>query len=476
MKLVDGQWQSSIPDEIASRGSENRDGRPPAEREPAARLDGSAVEPAEPGKICRFEVPLGNNADFASLGEKSTTYESGHFVTPPSPVDIHSILPPPSTVKAWWLRSYGREILSKSGVQVRMRWCGSRISRGKDGVGIYARPDRAYGRVHGVCVCGQSLACPVCAPRIAVFRAAEVSECFVKVTAVGQEARLETFTMPHCAGTSLAVEIEAFSRAWRKFQGGRSGGEVRSRSFGSHTAREVTWGVASGWHYHHHRCRYDEPGSYDAERVKYYWLAALEAVGRRTAAAEDYAFHCGAVGDKVGAAYVGKLATAVEAQARAIGSEVSSAATKGRNLATLLLAASCGDVGAGKVWREGVQCITQTKVSSVRWSSGLRAKVGMVKEKSDETVAKEEVLKTDVFLGALNPMQWSGVLLWKAEFALCIAANQGRAAVNSFLAGLNLGQLDDEPRPRVVIPLKDETCYKGWKPLEKTYKQNELGL
>ena len=38
-------------------------------------------------------------------------------------------------------------------------------------MGVYRRPDRPYGRVNGVCVCGQSLACPVCAPRIAAKRA-----------------------------------------------------------------------------------------------------------------------------------------------------------------------------------------------------------------------------------------------------------------------------------------------------------------
>ena len=389
-------------------------------------------------------APLGNNADFAS---------------PPPTLDVHAILPPPSTVKAWRLRSYGREILARDGNTKRIRWCGSRISRGSDGVGVYARPDRAYGRVQGVCVCGQSLACPVCAPRIAAFRAAEVSECFARASKLGVEARLETFTIPHVFGNELGSEVDVFAEAWRRMNSGKKAAKANEGAFGHHVGREVTWSTRNGWHYHHHRCRYDEVGTFDEERARAHWLAALRSVGRYTPDCEEHAYDCGVIGDEAHAAYVGKLATAVEAQARAIGSEIASAATKGRNMATLLLDASQGDAWAGKVWLAGVAAITERKISSVRWSRGLRAKVGMQKEKSDEAIAREEVLPTDVFLGALTPAQWRGILMHRAEFALCCAANQGADAVNSFLAGLELGQLNDDARPAVAVPLQDETCY-----------------
>jgi hypothetical protein len=380
---------------------------------------------------------------------------------------IETALPPPSTVKAWRLRSYGREILNKAGVSKRLRWCGSRISRNADGVGVYARPDRAYGRVNGVCVCGQSLACPVCAPRIAAFRAAEVAECFKKATAAGYEARLATFTTPHELGSSLGREIDCFSTAWRIFQTGRKGAERRQFSLGNHVGRECTYGEKHGWHYHHHQLRYDEPGTFCEHRARAQWLAALDAVGRKTPASVARAFDVGVVGTEAGAAYVAKLATAVEAQARAVGLEVSAGAVKGRNLATLLTAASVGDERAGRIWLDGVKCIVERKVSSVRWSRGLRAKTGLEADKSDEQIALEEVLSTDVFLGALTPMQWRGVLMHRAEFALCCAANQGLDSVNSFLAGLDLGQLNDDARPAVMVPLEAETCYTGFRPVTK---------
>lgn len=373
---------------------------------------------------------LGNNAD---------------FVLTPSQIDLHQVLPPPGTVKAWHLRSQGRELLQRNGISRRMRWCGSRISRGLDGVTIYARPDRAYGRISGVCVCGQSICCPVCAPRIAAYRAAEVSEAYKRALDNGWEARLETFTKPHeldLRPSALMLEFRTFADLWRSFQ---KNADRRERGTeGHHLAREINWGD-HGWHYHHHRLRYDRPGTYDHEKTQAQWLATLRAAGFDSPFLELYAYDCAGVRDDSGARYIAKLATSVEAQARAIGSEVSSAVTKGRNLNSLLADYVRGDLNAGAFWVNGVSCVTATKISSVRWSRNLRWKLALdTGEKSDSDIAAEEVTSTDELLGSLNPTQWRGILQHRAEFALCCAANRGRDAVNEMLTGLQLGQLDDE--------------------------------
>lgn len=398
-------------------------------------VDGTVAHWAHSADACgagAAETPLGKNADFAS--------------------GLHDILPPPATVRSWYLRSYGREILKKHGIQKRMRWCGSRIGRKSTGVSVYARPDRAYGRVGGVCVCGQSLACPVCAPRIAAFRGSEVAEAFGLCSRAGFEARLVTFTIPHTESDTLGGEIDRFAEAWRRFQSGRKALEHNAGSFGNHVAREVTWGVQNGWHYHFHQLRYDERGAFCADRFRADWLSALDSVGRRWKGAEEHAFDVGLVGDDSGARYVAKLATSVEAQARSIGLEVSGASMKGRNLNTLLQSACGGDASAESVWLHGVKAIISRKVSSVRWSRGLRGKLGLSAEKSDEQIALEEACDSDVLLGELTPMQWRGILNWRAEFALCCAANKGRDAVNEFLAGLDLGELDQSGAAAVFTP------------------------
>ncbi len=405
-------------------------------------------------------VPLGNNADFTSTPTGATTCE-----TPANGVDIHFVLPPPATVKAWYLRSAARDLLHRNAVTVtrhgeegmpRLRWCGSRIRRGLDGVNVYSRPDRAYGRVWGVCICGQSMVCPVCAPRIAAFRAGEVTECFTRSQKAGYEARLNTYTVPHALGDGLGREVDCFGVAWANYMSGREAVTTRRRSLGYHCGREATWSERNGWHYHHHVLRYDEPDTFSEERERARWLAALESVGRRWRGAELHAFDSGVVGSEAGASYVSKLATAVDAQARAIGSEIASASTKGRNFATLLLQAVNGDAAAEKVWADGVRDIVRRKVSSVRWSRGLRERVGLSAEKTDAEVAQEETTETDVFLGSLTASQWRGVLYWKAEFALLCAANRGLDAVNDFLTGLSLGRLNDDPPPSGVQYSKEE--------------------
>ena len=384
-------------------------------------------------------VRLGKYADLTSQPCGSTVCE-----TDQNRAIAEAFLPPAGTVRAWQQRSTGRAILKRAGVEKRIRWCGSRISRGADGVGLHARPDRPYGRVSGVCICGQSLACPVCAPRIAGFRSAEVSECFKRAALAGYTATLCTFTIPHSLGSALGVEIDTFAEAWKRYQAGRKAMTRAAESLGNQVGRECTWGAANGWHYHQHQMRYDKPGTFCQDSARADWLGALASVGRKWRGAEEHAFDAGAVGSEAGAAYVAKLASSVEAQARAVGLEIAAGANKGRNLASLLQDAGNGDERAAAVWLHGVKAITERKVSSVRWSRGFRGAVGMGVEKTDGEVAAEEVLKTDVFLGALNPWQWRVICGARAEFALVCAAQNGEAAVNSFLAGFEVGKLNDE--------------------------------
>jgi hypothetical protein len=376
-------------------------------------------------------APLGNNADLVAAP------------------DILALLPPCGTVTAWMMRAYAREIFTRGCVtpRLRMRWCGSKISKREFGVEVYRRPTLSYGRLGGVCVCGQSLCCPVCAPRIAAFRAAEVAECFKRAASMGYEARLVTFTMPHSLGENLDVLLELQRRAWAIVAHSRSASKRRRYSLGYHLGNEITWGNSNGWHPHKHQLRYDKPGTYCAESDRADWLSALDNIGRKTAGAERRAFDCGTVGDEAGARYVAKLATSVEAQGRAVGSEIASAATKGRNFNSLLRSSFADrDHGATSTWLEGVLVVTSAKLASVRWSRGLRSVVGLsVEEPSDEAVAAETVTEQDQLLGCLTPMQWAGILRHSVEFHLCCAAQNGRSAVNSFLSGLELGQLCDDP-------------------------------
>ena len=420
--------------------------------------------------VSGFSQPVAANARSASRdgGEAAVLGKNADFV--PTHPDGSAFLPAPGAVKAFLLRSIGRDLLKSHGIQRRMRWCGSRIAKNADGIGVYRCPDRARGRVTGICVCGQSICCPVCAPRIAAKRSGEVAECFRRMRDIGIEARLETFTKPHRLDMrpgALAREIDSFAGMWRSYM--HHADRREKGTLGCHLGREVTWGD-NGWHYHHHRLRYDKPGAFREATARAQWLAVLEARGLRSEAAEKHAYDVGPVDDEAGAVYCAKLATMADAQSRAVdvqglrsesararsvGREVASGVTKGRSINSLLADFAAGDEMSGVVWLNGVSVITARKVSSVRWSCGLEARVGMDRTKTDVALAKDEACASDQFLGALNPWQWQGVLKWRAELALLLAANQGLDSVNSFLAGLELGQLNDED-PRLVWKNKNK--------------------
>lgn len=371
-------------------------------------------------------APLGRNADFASTVIPQRLTES------------------PAQVRNWFLRSVGRDILKRAGIQKRLRFCGEKINFRERGVGVFQRPDRAVGRLSGVCVCGQSVVCPVCAPRIAAFRAAEIGEAYTRARDAGYEAHLDTFTMPHNAGNDLGDEIDIFGRAWRSFTGGRKSNFFRNGYLGNHTAREITHGV-NGWHYHHHQLRYHKPGTHEKELAQAQWLGALHFVGRWTPAALEYAYDSGMVRDEQGATYTAKISTACTAAGNAIGREVALAGSKGRNIVTLLADHAAGCTTSGAIWLDGARAVIKRKVSSVRWTAGLRSTLGLSgDELSDEKIAEDKALPSDVYLGSLTTQQWRRIVNERLEYSLVRAAQQGRDAVNAMLEGMSVGELLEE--------------------------------
>jgi len=403
---------------------------------------GSVREAAAPG------LSLGKNTDFASNPVTQQLAQVGN-----EPQKLSAL-----TVNAWMLRAVGRELLAEKRAdsyttrgkrrRIRLAFCGARLTKRDAGVSVYRRPDRAYGRVGGVCLCGQSVVCPVCAPRIAAFRAAEVEEAFKRARDLGFVAFLDTYTMPHKAGTSLGVEIDTFADAWRQFISGRTANELRLGYLGNHTAREITFSNVNGWHYHHHQLRYHKEGTHEPHLLRASWMSALQAVGRFTEAAFERGFDSEPVRDEKGARYTAKLASSVDAQALALGMELASSATKGRNIVRLLGDYSRGDKLAGETWLHGVREVCSRKVSSVRWSAGLRDKLGLTcPDLSDLEVAEEKAERTDEPLGELTAMQWKAVIMHRGEFPLVAAAQYGVDAVNTYLSGISAGELHTSGLP-----------------------------
>lgn len=409
----------------------------------------SPLCPGEPGaseRAQRAAAPaagaagdgLGNNTDFASIVQHQQ--------------DAEALA---KTARRWGLRVFVRQLLRNEPEPPRMSWCGAMTSRPtgllvcdrfgnvrrSDSVGVYQRPDRPLGRLSGICVCGQSMACPVCAPRVAAYRAVRVAEAFTRAKAKGYSARLETFTMPHARGNDLGDEVKTFARAWAHFQSGRGAKGAAAGILGYHVAREITFG-ANGWHYHHHVLSYVQEGVIDPEVRGARWRAAVAFVGRDGPGVAEHAYDCGVVGDEAGARYVAKLNELADAQTLAVAREVTSQHNKGRSLFALLCAAADGDVPAGRAWVHAARVITARKISTVRWSRGLAGKLGMPTEADDEVVAGEEQTLMDLYLGSIGPGPWAWIYKHGREFQVVCAAQNGRAAVDALLVSWGLPPLD----------------------------------
>jgi hypothetical protein len=398
---------------------------------PAAQRRGGGLGTRKCEKV---GARLGKNADFASnLGNQQ--------------LSEGVLLPAPSTVTAWYLRSFQKEILKKAGCQKRLRFCGEKITPRASGVGLFSRPDRPFGRFSGVCVCGQSLVCPVCAPRISAFRAVDVAKAFVHCDSLGLEARLVTLTLPHHKNENLGELLDLLAKGYRAFNSGRDAIVRRKNKVGAITAQEINWGAANGWHPHKHQAVFVKAGTFDEDLQRAGWLAALDSIGKKSVGTDLHAYRASLITSDLGASYISKLGLSTSAELKASGAngvsmELAGGANKGRNVIQLLAAAAAGDPVAAQIWLSGVSEIITRKITSLKWDSGFREFCGVPKEKKEIQIAEEEILSTDVYLGELNFHQWRIIVNNRAELALCIAANQGLDAVNAVLIGLGAGVLD----------------------------------
>lgn len=389
------------------------------ERHPLGAPLLGAVEPLVNAKEAQFpRVPLGNTTDFPSGADDQEVNPEATF-----------------SATCFQARSWGRTLLRDAGlVRTRASWCGARLTYKARSVPVYRRPDRPTARLGNLCQCGQTLVCPVCAPRVSYVRAAEVGTGWEKWNEAGGQAHMVTFTAPHRAGSPLLDEVDFWRDAWGSFgaAGGRSAAEIRKQRVGYMNALEMTHG-ANGWHVHRHLLMLHK-GALDIEAHKRRWMDCLGS--RYSFAAETHAFHSTPVDARQIAIYGQK-----------IGAEIAGATVKDSKTPLRLLVDAAAKRSAAPEWIEAVKVVGARKLSICRWSPGLRDFLGMGVEKSDEEIAKDEVVKTDELLGVLTWSQWRKILARRLEYRVICEAQLGMEALDLFLVSHDLGHLhsdDDE--------------------------------
>lgn len=286
-------------------------------------------------------------------------------------------------------------------------------------VEVWRSPDSGRAFFANVKRCGSVWTCPICAARITEKKRKELHEGLERYKAAGGNVYLLTLTIPHHAGNQTSVWRDKLLDAYRK---------LRNRTFWRHWAKsigldgsvralEVTYG-GNGAHVHLHALLFCMPTADTCAPCSSLdmlseWKSACAAVGLPQPTAHGVDIRDG----RTAGSYVSKWGLDCELTK----SHVKHGNGHGRTPWDLLEASLDGDPDAGRLFVE--YAIAFFGQRQLVWSTGLRAKIGLAREKPDQELA-EEATQCAVIIGEIPPDDWSRVLHFDAQARVLTAAEK----------------------------------------------------
>ena len=352
-----------------------------------------------------------------------------------------STLPTVAVIRRYALQSVARSLLADSrALQGCCRW----LQREDQGVQLLHVPRHRVGSLRGLQHCGSVWQCPVCSSKITERRRVELTTATAAAAERGWTVLLVTYTMRHRSGDSLSKNLAQLVRAREGVWSGKWAQEFRARHGveGRIRALEVTHGK-NGWHPHVHELVFLS-GQVDRiaflAELRTVWSKRLRRVGAREVNVHglDVRF-----ADISVAEYVAKFGYE---RTWYIEHELTKAAVKGakngnRGPIGLLTAYLEGDDAAGNLWREYAHEFKRSQ--QLVWSDGLRKKLALAAEKSDQELA-EHVREDAVMLDELSRLEWRSVLGNDAQAELLLVLGTGsREELRGFLRSIGI----DRPEP-----------------------------
>lgn len=322
----------------------------------------------------------------------------------------------------------------------RVRLCGRR----PHSAALVALRLSAAGRAGyaGLQSCGSVWADPVCNAKIMARRALEIGGSVEAWQMQGGRVGFVTFTLRHKRGQRLHDLWDVLSKAWAKVTSGKSWVRDQARGVeGWLRVVEVTYG-ANGWHVHIHALLFLAEGVDEDQFTKIHrsmvsrWIAAVIRLGLDSplASGQDARLLVGGADAALGA-YLTKSVHG----GHAIGLEFTHTQSKGtrsalatRSVWSLLDDAMDGLASGVRLWAEWER-VSKGK-RQLTWSKGLRQRLRLGKEASDEDVAAEELGTADDDVLLLTSAGWSRlVALRLLGECLTILEVGGLRGVKSFL-------------------------------------------
>lgn len=256
----------------------------------------------------------------------------------------------------------------------------------------------------GVAACGRVWLCPVCAPKIKARRAVELESACDAHAALGGSFSMVTVTARHDRSMALVDVRRAVASSWRKVQRRKSWRDIRALLDGQVTAPEVTVG-ANGWHPHAHVLLFVRAGVSRSDLDKLLpdfiddWRELVNSSLDSMPSVERAVnlVHFGSDSRAAAAGYLSKVANELTA------SDMKS----GRDPFSLLDGVGEGDAESIARWIEYADAMKG--VQSISWSKGLRARLGLGVELTDEEVALQDEA-AGVVVGVVFGERWNSLL------------------------------------------------------------------
>ena len=339
------------------------------------------------------------------------------------------------------LQSAARELLPCEGVATCMR--GVRPREGAYDVSVLYAPIGQIGHFGGLQICKSVWMCPVCAAKVSEKRREELSTALRKwtetYTAESKRMLLVTFTLQHQKENNLSDVLGALKAARRGLVSGRAAQTFNDTygCVGSIRSLEVTYGE-HGWHPHLHVLMFfdrEVPILPFEAGIKARWSERVASIGGYA----SWLHGCDVrFSDKDIAEYIAKWGKEPKwTVSHEMTKGVAKCGRKSGSTPMQLLADYWnGDRAAGRLWLQ--YAVNLKGERQLWWSHGLRDRLGLGVEKTDEELAEEHE-EIAIVLANLSYGTWRVVLANDARGELIEAAGSGDVdQVRSLLTKLGL--------------------------------------
>ena len=276
----------------------------------------------------------------------------------------------------------------------RVQWCGVNVREASSVVGVERHP-KGYAYASGLQTCGSVWACPICSFKIRMKRAAELAVAIATHHARGGTVLLLTLTTQHSYGETLDELWSVVQESWAYVTGHYRYRTLRDRlGIGFVRTIEVMHG-ANGWHPHLHVLLFvDTPVGPFENRDEYLaiartfhdlWIKRMAERHLRDVRS-SYGVDLQVVkGD--GAEGVGMYCTKAGFEVALADGKDGRTRTSRHPFAIAYDAVETGDMADINLFREWVKGSHGRRMWS--WSKGLRAKLGLAEDKTDDELAAE---------------------------------------------------------------------------------------